>query len=131
MLKTGRSHALIGLCSEDPDSSRAAWEQAVKLEPDNVEYLLNLAAVSLRTSQTKESREAVSKLLDRVSDLWYDSKHRQRYPELAAFRLRIFAVHQAMAENPEGALRTVAKILEDHPDDVQAQGLQRFLQETK
>jgi tetratricopeptide (TPR) repeat protein/TolB-like protein len=129
VLKTGRSHALIGLCSQNHEASKAAWEQAVKLEPDNVEYLLNLAAASLRVSQTEQSRAAVCALLDRITDLWYDPQHRERYPELAAFRLLIFAVQQALSDNPDGALRTVAKVLEDHPDDIQAQGLQTFLQE--
>jgi tetratricopeptide (TPR) repeat protein len=131
VLKTGRSHALIGLCSRDHQASRAGWEQAVKLEPGNVEYLLNLAAESLRGGQSRQSREAVSGLLDQAADLAYDSSHRQLYPELSTFRLRIFAVNQALAGNPEVARRTVAQILVDDPDDAHAQGLQRFLEEAK
>ena len=130
-LKTGRSHAMVGLCSGNRELSKAAWEEAVKLEPENLEYLLNLAAISLRCSQLAESRDTVSGLMEKVSDLWYDDKHLQRQPALDSFRLRIFAVMQALGDDLNGARNTVNKMMEDYPDDLVAQRISILLEEAR
>ena len=77
VLKTGRSQAMVGISTGNKESSKAAWEEAVKLEPENLEYLLNLAAISLRCSQTAESLAYVSGLMEKASDLWYDKSNHQ------------------------------------------------------
>ena len=127
VLKTGRSQALVGLCSQKKESSKAAWERALKLEPENLEYLLNLVAVSLRISQTEKARTAAIGLLQKAAEIWYANVQWQRRPELDAFRLRIFAVQQALGGDLEGARRTVAKVLADHPGDAGALSLQTLV----
>ena len=127
VLNTGRSQALVGLCSQKKESSKAAWERALKLEPENLEYLLNLVAVSLRISQTEKARAAAIGLLQKAADIWYANVQWQRHPDLDAFRLRIFAVQQALGGDLEGARRTVAKVLQDHPGDAGALNLQTLV----
>ena len=124
VLKTGRSQALVAFSSLKKEASKAAWERALKLEPENLEYLLNLAAVSLRISQTAKTRAAVIGLLQKAADIWYADAQWQRRPELNAFRLCIFAVQQALGGDLEGARSTVGKVLEDYPGDALALSLQ-------
>ena len=127
VLKTGRSQALVGFVSQKKELSKAAWERALKLEPENLEYLLNLAAISLRISHTAQTRAAAIGLLQKAADIWYANSKWQLRPELNAFRLRIFAVQQALGGDREGARATVEKILEDYPGDAQALSLQSLV----
>lgn len=129
-LPTGRSHALVALTIQGQDALDS-WIQALTLEPDNVEYLLNSALAILSYLYTPDARATALVGLQKATTLWHENPTLQTdFPQLDAFRLRIFAIHQALSDNLENALQTLVTLLEQYPDDAEARAMQQILRPT-
>jgi hypothetical protein len=115
-LPTGRSHAMVAYASNG-EAARLSWIEAAKLEPSNIEFLLNLAAAFLAAGHTPENIETAVALVQRATELGYNDFSWQK-PRLEAFRLRMYAVCLILKGEDERAHGLLIERLREFPGDI-------------
>jgi tetratricopeptide (TPR) repeat protein len=137
--------ALVNLARRDPDNAErgeAALREAIRLDPNEVDYALDLAAYLIGQDRAEQGAQIYQDLMDRYASPGHEAaKTRQRYAEYLARQGRIdnartsYEASLQMATDEPSTLREVelsyarflsqrwARAVRDRPDEAATQAL--------
>ncbi|HYF37524.1 MAG TPA: hypothetical protein VD994_19640, partial [Prosthecobacter sp.] len=124
-MPTGRSHAMVAFASRG-EEARVAWLEAAKVEPSNIEFLLNLAATMLSDNQNPQTIDSAIAIVQRATQLSYQDVSWQK-PRLDAFRLRTYAVCLILKGDTERAHALLIERLKEFPGDIASKAIRDAL----
>lgn len=125
-LPTARSQALVAVTSL-LDGEAAEWRKAVKMDPTDVEYRLNLATALVRHDATAAELDEALQELQKATELGYEQDLWQSQPSLDMIRQRTFIVQQALSGQLDRAREACAAYVQQFPDSREGPIMQRAL----
>jgi hypothetical protein len=103
------------------------WEKATAMEPENLLYQLNHVAAQMRHDDGDKNLVEVMKRLQELGDKGYENHYWESSPQHNSYRLRLFAIQQALVGKQDAAMRVLDQLLRTNPADAEAQSLRDLL----
>jgi|GEM_PF-1839600 len=127
---SARGHAMSAYFSPDPVTQLMHLDKACMLEPDNFSYALERIVTKLNMAKSDDALNAALTELQVIADRGYDLGYWAKNPEINQYRMRVFAVQQALLGKMETAEKVVDQMLQQQPNSKDLLSLRDLLQKS-